>query len=85
MMMWGWEGMAAWGWIFMVVFWVALIALVVAAVAALFPRGRGTGGRGAASPESPEEILDRRFAEGEIDAEAYRSMRAELTGRRTNR
>lgn len=77
-MMWGWDGMAAGGWIFMTVFWVALIALVVWAVAALFPRGRSDDG---ARRDSPEDILDRRYARGELDAEEYRRMREALRGR----
>lgn len=77
-MMWGWDGMAAGGWIFMTVFWVALIALVVWAVAALFPRGRNDDG---VRRDSPEDILDRRYARGELDAEDYRRMREDLRGR----
>jgi putative membrane protein len=77
-MMWGWNGMAAGGWIIMTVFWVALIALTVWAVAALFPRGRTDDG---ARRETPEDILDRRFARGELDADDYREMREELRSR----
>lgn len=39
------------------------------------PRYRRAGGR---EPEHPLEILDRRFAAGEIDADEYRSRRAAL-------
>ena len=74
-MMWGWDGMAAGGWIVMTVLWVAVIGLVVWAVAALFPRDRG---RDEVPRETPEDILDRRFARGELDAEEYREMRDEL-------
>ena len=77
-MMWGWDGMAAGGWIVMTVLWVAVIGLVVWAVAALFPRGR----TGQEPRERPEDILDRRFARGELDAEEYREMREELRGAR---
>ena len=35
--------------------------------------------------ETPEEILDRRFARGEIDGEAYQRMRTEITSARTGR
>ena len=74
-MMWGWNGMAAGGWIFMTLFWIALIALIVWAVAALFPRGQERERR---PQETPQEILDRRFARGEIDADTYQSMRDQL-------
>lgn len=79
---WGW-GMGAGGWIAMVVFWVAVLALIVWAVARIFPGGSGRE----AGPwsETPEEILDRRFAAGELDAETYRSMRAALSAGQSGR
>jgi putative membrane protein len=68
-------GMGLAGWIFMGLFWVAVIALVVWAVVALIPGTRaGDNGR----RETPEQILDRRFALGELDAEQYRRARDEL-------
>jgi len=77
----GW-GMGAGGWIFMVLFWVAIIGLVVWAVGALVPRSRQEGqGRS----ETPVEILDRRFALGEIDVEQYRRAREELVGHRAGK
>lgn len=81
MMGYGW-GMGPAGWIFMGLFWIALIGLVVWAVIALLPRSRPSGqGRS----ETPEEILDRRFALGEIDAEQYGRMREQLAGNRSGR
>src|SRR6266545_117587 len=68
-------GMGLAGWIFMGLFWVAVIALVVWAVVALLPGSR-SGGPG--RRETPQEILDRRFALGELDAEQYRRARDEL-------
>ena len=38
MMMWGWPGMAGGGWVFMTLFWIALIVLVGWSAAALFSR-----------------------------------------------
>jgi putative membrane protein len=74
MMGYGW-GMGAAGWIFMGLFWIAIIGLAVWAVAALLPGNRAAGpGR----TESPREILDRRFARGEMDTEQYRLARDEL-------
>jgi putative membrane protein len=56
-------------------FWIAVVGLVVWAVTALLPRNRrGDSGR----IERPREILDRRFAKGEIDTEQYRRAREEL-------
>ncbi|MGZ8715625.1 MAG: SHOCT domain-containing protein [Gaiellaceae bacterium] len=70
-------GMGAAGWVLMSVFWVVLIAAIVWALAALFGRGDRSGG-GAAISERPEEILDRRLASGEIDADTYEALRAKL-------
>lgn len=84
MMGYGW-GMGAGGWIAMTVFWVALIVLVVWLITRAFPDGQNrTGGRAGAGPhETPEQILDRRYAAGEIDLETYRTMRATLASARS--
>lgn len=81
MMGYGW-GMGVVGWIFMGLFWVVVLGLAVWAVAALLPVSR-PGGPG--RREGPEEILDRRFALGEIDAEQYRRAREELAATRAAR
>ena len=66
-MMWGWD--AGGGWLMMgigMLVWVALIALVVwlvVRVAGNRPSGGGS--------ESAEDLLRRRYASGEIDAEEY--------------
>ena len=78
------DGMGAGGWLLMAVFWVALIAAVVWAVASLFPMmGRQPPGRHLA--ERPAEILDRRLASGEIDAATYETLRTKLRDARTAR
>ncbi|MEU0312266.1 hypothetical protein [Nocardioides sp. NPDC006273] len=75
-------GMGAVGWIAMTIFWVGLITLVIWVIARVLPTGGGWGDaaprRGGAPAESAEDILDRRFAAGELDEETYRSMRATL-------
>ena len=81
MMGYGW-GMGMGGWIFMALFWIVLLGLIVWGVGALLPRPRSErGGR----PERPEEILDRRFALGEIDIEQYRRAREDLAAVRSGR
>ena len=80
-----WDGgWAAWM-AFMPLLWIALIGLVVWAVIRLTrrPSGRGDdtdrGWLPTGTPrETPEEILDRRFASGEIDADAYHEARKHL-------
>ena len=74
MMGYGW-GLGTAGWIFMALFSIVIIGLVVWAVVALLPANQpGDADR----PRSPREILDRRFALGEIDVEQYRRAREEL-------
>lgn len=69
------------GWMWMIlmpVVWVALIAVIVWAVARFVQRPAETGRQ---VRETPQEILDRRFALGEIDAQEYRRARVHLAGR----
>jgi putative membrane protein len=78
--------MGAGGWIAMGVFWVALIALVVWLIIRALP-GHGDNSRGGhsdgfAGTETPEQILDRRYAAGELDLETYQVMRATLASGR---
>ena len=68
-------------WLVMVVFWVVLLAVIVWAVARLFARS-GTSDSSARAGERPGEILDRRLASGEIDAETYDALREKLRAAR---
>ncbi len=82
-MMDGWDnGMGVFGWLVMTFLWVGVVALIVWAVANLFP---GRAGHTDSAPERPEEILDRRLARGEIDAAAYDELRAKLRAARAER
>jgi putative membrane protein len=87
MMGWYGGGMGAGAWMFMGVFWLVLLGLIIWAVVRLLPgRDSGAGGRGSgAAAETPEEILDRRFARGEIDLETYQTQRAALVSARGKR
>ena len=76
MMGWYGGGMGWAGWLGMGLFWLVLLAVIVLLVVRLLP-GSGPGA-GAPRPDSPEEILDRRFAQGEIDLETYQKQRAAL-------
>ncbi len=79
-MMDGWyggNGMCAGGWILMTVFWVVLIAVIFWAGMRLFARPNPSD-RSDAARERPEEILDRRLASGEIDADTYDALRDKL-------
>ncbi|WP_426798427.1 SHOCT domain-containing protein [Streptomyces sp. YGL11-2] len=79
-----WNG--GWAWMaFMPLVWIVLIGLVVWAVIHLVhghsSGGTGVGTREAQRRESPQEILDRRFASGEIDADAYSEAKKRLAER----
>ncbi|MDX1619459.1 MAG: SHOCT domain-containing protein [Nitriliruptorales bacterium] len=69
-MMWaGW----GWHWLWMVVVWAVVIALVAWAVVRVAPTNGPRGGQA-------RQILDERYARGEIDDDEYRRLRASLEG-----
>ena len=83
-MMDGWyhDGVGWGGWILMTFAMVAFWGLVFFVVVALF-RGNGSSGRTdrpVGRQQSPMEILDERFARGEIDEDEYYARRATLRG-----
>jgi putative membrane protein len=80
-MMDGSYGMGGWSWIVMALFWLALIALIVWIGIRLFP----TRGERSGELERPEELLDRRLARGEIDADTYDTLREKLRVARAQR
>jgi len=82
MMYGGWGG---WGWMMLMpLLWIALVGVIVWAVVWLAQPGRRTSpppDYGQSPRETPQEILDRRFATGEIDADAYGQALDRLAGR----
>jgi putative membrane protein len=82
MMDYGW-GMGWGAWMFMGLFWLVLLGVILFLVVRLLP-GAGSGG-GRPPAESPEDILDKRFARGEIDLETYQAQRAALAQARGRR
>ncbi|MEV6112532.1 SHOCT domain-containing protein [Streptomyces sp. NPDC052109] len=82
-----WYG--GWAWMaFMPLLWIALICLAVWAVVRLTHGSsggtarRGHGWDGGEHRETPEEIIDRRYASGEIDTDTYTEMRERLAAHR---
>ena len=74
---WGMDGDVGWGWMvgmmfMMVLFWGAIIFGVIWLI-----RG-AVGSRPEERRESPTEILERRFAEGAVSVEDYRTRRKVL-------
>ena len=70
-------GMGFFSLILMVLFWGGLIALAVWLVQAIFSPGRVSHPPGG-GVTSPREILDQRYARGEITGEQYEQMKQDL-------
>ncbi len=64
------------GMLFMGLFWIALIVGAVWLVSFLFQTGRSSNITG--SSQSPRDILDQRYARGEITREQYEQMKNDL-------
>ena len=67
-MMWDWAPW--WHWLWMAGVWIVGIAVIVWAVTTLFP---------SQPHRDPQQILDERFARGELDVDEYRRRRDELS------
>lgn len=80
MMGWYGEGGGWGGWLLMMLFMVAFWGLVIFALVALFRGASRSGGEEASRLARPDplQILDERFARGEIDAEEYSVRQASL-------
>ena len=73
---WGW-GMG-FGWISMILFWGLVVLAIVALVKWLMPQPPAGGG---SHDRTPLEILQERYARGEIDREEYEQKRRDLVSR----
>lgn len=81
-MMWS-NGMGWTGWLIMSLTALAFWALVVFAVVALFRGARNdTSPRRRGEDDDARQILDQRFARGEIDADEYHARREVLRSAR---
>lgn len=68
---WGWAWMTV-GMISMLLFWGAVLALIIWAV-------RSVGGRGGPNERGPLEIARSRYARGEITKEQFEQLRHDLS------
>lgn len=87
MMFWG-HHMTGYGLLFAVVLWIGLIVLGIWLLARLFPRVGNAAGRGSGvdagdrsrmpTVDGPMEILQKRYARGELTKEEYETIRHDL-------
>ena len=67
-------GWMIFGWIFMILFWAAIILLIIW----LYKQIRGPVARPETTGETAAEILKKRYASGEITKEQFDEMKKEL-------
>jgi putative membrane protein len=67
------------GVVLILLFWVGLILLSVWLIKSLFQGGSPPGISNYEKRDTPTEILDRRFARGEITREQYEFMKKDIT------
>ncbi|MBA3952580.1 MAG: SHOCT domain-containing protein [Rubrobacter sp.] len=80
------DGMMGGGWLWMLLpllFWGGLLAFAAWALIRIFPNRSGGNGSSGVREENAEEILRKRFARGEIDAEEYERSLKVLEGERS--
>jgi putative membrane protein len=71
-------GFGMMGGLFMIVFWGGLIALVVWLVIKLFPGVRGQTNSPSGNEMNARDIIDQRYARGELSREEYELMKQDL-------
>jgi len=71
---WG-MGYGLFGWLIMLLFWVAIITGIVLLVRWLIDQGKLKG----QTHESALDVLKKRYARGEIDREQFENIKRELT------
>ena len=77
-MMWWNDGTGWVGWVAMLLAMVAFWTLVIVVVLAIFRGDRDSQPLRSPGRHDPEQILDERFARGEIDVEEYHDRQAAL-------
>ena len=68
-----WNAMGFLGWTMMILFWTAVLVVIIWAI-------RSLGTKPSPTAQTPLELLERRFAAGEIDREDFEE-RKRLVGR----
>lgn len=78
--MWGGMGGMGWMWLWWVLIVLGVVAVAFGLIRAATPGNRGAPGRSSGGRSSARQILDERYARGEIDEEEYRKRRREIDG-----
>jgi putative membrane protein len=81
---WGMHDWTGWGWGGMwlgPLFMIALLALLIAGIVAVVRWIGGGGDDGGGRVRTARDILDERYARGEIDREEYQRRRDDIAGR----
>lgn len=67
-----WNAMGFFGWTMMILFWTAVFVVIILAIRTLSTRASPT-------TQTPLELLERRFAAGEIDREDFEERKQLLS------
>lgn len=78
MMGWGGFGFGLLGWVAMMFFWVLVIGGIVLLVVWLFRQGQPAPASGPRNGQTALDILQERYARGEISRDEYEEIRREL-------
>lgn len=70
-------GFGGFGFLFMAIFWIVIIAAAIWLLSNLFPRDSASRPP-QGTPDSAVDILKRRYARGEVTKEEYAAMRHDL-------
>ena len=71
-------GVGGFGFVFMALFWIMIIAAGIWLLGNLFPKNVASTQIQRSGDESPVDIARRRYAQGELNKEEYETMRYEL-------
>jgi len=74
------DHMDGWGWVMMAIVLLLVVGVVAALVYALVRGSRDASSHSTRHDPSPLDVLDHRFARGEIDEDDYKARRALLGG-----
>jgi putative membrane protein len=83
--MWWMNGGFHWGWmlfggLMMLLFWGGLIAIAVLIIRSFAGGGSGTTSSETPGQKTPLQILEERYAKGEITKKEFEAIRADLAG-----